>query len=338
MSESQTYEVCPVCRCPCTRVEDGKWGNIDCFRCGQYRINTSWENTLKALKVDSNTKIALVSGWLRQHQNEVLQLEPLAIHLTRKPPTVGEKAELLLRGLAEVLNVPGDQTIMTLRQGDQFIGLFRNERPFEKIALENEQVTDLRLPLYLMGVSYSQTMEELFYLLNDYLVREKNFVLSRDEGLDYAVSPAGWAHLEESARATDSIQAFVAMWFSEETGKLWLDGIRPAIVAAGYKPFRIDKHDHNNRIDDEIIASIRRSKFLVADFTGQRGGVYFEAGFALGLGQQVIWLVRHDALKEAHFDTRQYNHITWEPDKLSDLSRALQLRIEATVGRGPYVE
>jgi hypothetical protein len=76
----------------------------------------------------------------------------------------------------------------------------------------------------------------------------------------------------------------------------------------------------------------------VADFTGQRGGVYFEAGFALGLGQQVIWLCRKDVLNDVHFDTRQYNYITWEIDKLQELARALTLRIEATIGRGEYRE
>ena len=37
---------------------------------------------------------------------------------------------------------------------------------------------------------------------------------------------------------------------------------------------------------DRIIAQIRASKFVVADFTRNRGGVYYEAGFALGLGSQ----------------------------------------------------
>ena len=32
------------------------------------------------------------------------------------------------------------------------------------------------------------------------------------------------------------------------------------------------------------MAEIRRSRFVVADYTGQVNGVYFEAGFALGLG------------------------------------------------------
>jgi len=35
-------------------------------------------------------------------------------------------------------------------------------------------------------------------------------------------------------------------------------------------------------------------RFIVADFTGQRGGVYFEAGYALGLRKPVIWTCKRD--------------------------------------------
>jgi nucleoside 2-deoxyribosyltransferase len=113
--------------------------------------------------------------------------------------------------------------------------------------------------------------------------------------------------------------------------------IEKAIQISGYEALRIDRKEHNNKIDDEIVAGIRRSKFLVADFTGHRGGVYFEAGFASGLGIPVIWLCREDALKDLHFDTRQYNHISWTEDKLTELTNALQKRIEAILGRGPLI-
>ena len=56
------------------------------------------------------------------------------------------------------------------------------------------------------------------------------------------------------------------------------------IKDAGYEAVRIDKQRHLNKIDDEIVAEIRRARFLVADFTqgetGPRGGVYYEAGFS----------------------------------------------------------
>jgi nucleoside 2-deoxyribosyltransferase len=111
------------------------------------------------------------------------------------------------------------------------------------------------------------------------------------------------------------------------------NGLQKAIVDAGYLPMRIDSKEHVNKICDEIIAEIRRSKLLVADFTGQRGGVYFEAGFAMGLALPVIWTCRKDDMPNIHFDTRQYNCIDWEtPDELAN---RLLKRIEAVIGRGP---
>ena len=98
---------------------------------------------------------------------------------------------------------------------------------------------------------------------------------------------------------------------------------------------RADKREYNHKVDDEIIAQIRRSRFLVADFTGHRGGVYFEAGFAKGLGQEVFWLCREDDIDELHFDIRQYNCIPWRDDEREELRRRLSTRIEAVLGAGP---
>ena len=39
--------------------------------------------------------------------------------------------------------------------------------------------------------------------------------------------------------------------------EVWEKGIRPAITEAGYEPVRVDKQEHVNKIDDEIIAEIR---------------------------------------------------------------------------------
>lgn len=98
---------------------------------------------------------------------------------------------------------------------------------------------------------------------------------------------------------------------------------------------RIDRSEHNNKIDDEIIAEIRRAQFVVADFScgadGARGGVYFEAGFAAGLGKPVVYSVRKADLGKLHFDTRQINHIDWNDS--TDLLTRLTNRIEATIGR-----
>ncbi len=160
------------------------------------------------------------------------------------------------------------------------------------------------------------------------------------------LTPAGVQRLEElETKAIDSEQAFVAMWFGESVNDAYEKGIQPAIEESGYKPLRIDKKEHNNKIDDEIIAEIRRSRFAVCDFTcgliehgGKqiaipRGGVYYEAGFAQGLGIPVVWVCRADHIEHVHFDTRQFNHITWSiPEELRE---KLRNRIGAVIGDGP---
>jgi len=67
----------------------------------------------------------------------------------------------------------------------------------------------------------------------------------------------------------------------------------------------------------------------VCDFTGHRGSVYFEAGFAMGLGKPIIWSCRKDYFKDCQFDTRQYNHIEWE--NAEELYKKLLNRIQATI-------
>ena len=151
------------------------------------------------------------------------------------------------------------------------------------------------------------------------------------------VTVAGHNRIAEQEINIDSSQAFVAMWFDPQMDDAYDNGIKLAIKDAGYKPLRIDRQPDVNKIDDEIIAGIRKSRFLVADFTqgedGARGAVYFEAGFASGLGLRFIYTCRKDKVKELAFDTRQYNHIIWE--RPEDLRTSLKNRIEAWIGKGP---
>ena len=120
------------------------------------------------------------------------------------------------------------------------------------------------------------------------------------------------------------------MWFDRELEDAWLNGFKKGVEETGYyHAIRVDSVEHNDKIDDRIFAEIRRSGLVVADFTGDRGGVYFEAGYALGLGIPVIWTCRADFVEQLHFDTRQYNHIVWE--SVTYLKDHLRDRIAATV-------
>lgn len=205
-------------------------------------------------------------------------------------------------------------------------------------AGERLKIVDGVVALSMFAWTESINSRELWFLLktlNDAGLVEAD---SHSGGYNAKILAGGYEHLDAlAARPTVSIQGFVAMWFSDELTDIYDHGMAPAIVDAGFSPMRIDRKAHNNKIDDEIVAEIRRSRFLVADFThgaeGARGGVYYEAGFAHGLGLPVIFTVRKDQIDKTHFDTRQYAHIMWAD--AADLRRQLADRISATIGDGP---
>ena len=104
----------------------------------------------------------------------------------------------------------------------------------------------------------------------------------------------------------------------------WLKGGALPVIGMS---LRID------RIDDVILEQIRAARFIVADFSGHRGGVYFEAGFAKALGIPVIWTCRQSDMAGLHFDIRQYNCIEWS--SAGDLASKLARRISTVIGPGP---
>ena len=131
------------------------------------------------------------------------------------------------------------------------------------------------------ALAWSESTErsDVQYLL-DYL--ERKGWLERDPFGPEIGGAAGWRvsveghsrvdELQREENTTDSSQSFIAMWFHESMNDAFVNGIMPAIEEAGYEPLRIDRKEHINKIDDEIIAEIRRSRFLVADFTHGEGG------------------------------------------------------------------
>lgn len=179
---------------------------------------------------------------------------------------------------------------------------------------------------------YCKQINELrFYL--DHL--DRNLLLAEHKGDDIyelLLFAAGWQRVEELAKPNiESTQAFVAMWFGDSLNSAYSEGIAKLEEDTGFTMLRIDMKQFNDKICDRILAEIKRSRFLIADVTGQRQGVYFEAGFAMGMGLPVIWTCREDQIKECHFDTRQYNHIIWNNEK--ELRQKLRDRILATIGR-----
>lgn len=190
--------------------------------------------------------------------------------------------------------------------------------------------TDRDYPL-----AYVRFPRELTFFLH-HLRSEKlvDFRTNTNEKTVIVLTPRGWEEAEAiEGPAALREKAFVAMWFNDLVNSAFQEGIAPAIEESGYRAIRIDLKEHSESVIDQIIAEIKESRFVVADFTGHRGGVYFEAGFARGLGLNVIWTCKDDHFKDLHFDVKGFNVIVWKTP--ADLRERLNARIRAIVGYGP---
>ncbi|HRI59932.1 MAG TPA: hypothetical protein PK228_09420 [Saprospiraceae bacterium] len=142
-------------------------------------------------------------------------------------------------------------------------------------------------------------------------------------GLNYCLS------LLESGK--NSTRCFVAMKYSDDMVSFYDEGIAKAIEDNGFRPVRVDReHTENEQtINDFIIASIKQSRFCVADLTHQSLGAYFEAGYALGRGLPVIYTCHRDDFEKVHFDLKAMQVIQYSTPE--ELHEALSLKIQAKI-------
>jgi len=103
------------------------------------------------------------------------------------------------------------------------------------------------------------------------------------------------------------------------------NGMQKAITNTGNEAYFVDLDMHNRNISDKIIEEIRNCKFLVADFTCQNTGVYFEAGYAKGIGKTVIHTCKKNDFENIHFDIKQIQFVVWTDER--DLEIKLKKQI-----------
>lgn len=184
-------------------------------------------------------------------------------------------------------------------------------------------------------LAYAASHEELLYLTG--YSKDRGWIekqRSEHDGLlELRLTPAGWEEAQRRPRI-ESAQGFVAMWFDPSMADAFTNGMKAAIEDdCHYRCRRIDAKEYNGDVVDEIMAEIREARFVVCDLTEHRNGVYFEAGFAMGLGVPTIWTCREDYAGKTHFDAEHFNQIRWaSPD---ELRKKLATRIRATIGLGP---
>lgn len=296
-----TFKNCPLCDLENPDIKnDAELGltvTLSCKNCGQYIIHY---DILQKITSDLKDQKYILSGLIRENTDE------------HRPTFVIQTS--ILDNLTSFISLPTD----LFEQMDRILMYIYKKTNFagESVIIENTEC----------AIAYAKNINEFKFLLSKLI--ELGYI-EKSETDKYRLSIEGWKRVSEIKKiVSKSNQCFVAMWFDDSMGD-FEQGVRFALKQTGYEAMIIKDSEYNEKICDKIISEIRKSSFMIAEFTGHRGNVYFEAGFAKGIGIPVIFTCKDLYFKGLQFDTRQYNHIKWSDS--GDLSEKLMNRIGATV-------
>lgn len=195
---------------------------------------------------------------------------------------------------------------------------------------------------YKSRLESEESKQQVDFFLS-YLIDEKLIKVSReeDEITDITLLHRGLNRVDILGKSKKSKHIFVAMSFNNDTTST-REAIRNGIAAAGFIPDYIDEIIHNHQIMPEMFRLIRESHILILDISYPNYGSYYEAGYALGLGKEVIvccsskmFNKKYEAEEEKkferylrpHFDILQKQILIWDDE--SDLTKKLSEWIKA---------
>lgn len=201
---------------------------------------------------------------------------------------------------------------------------------------------DEYLPSTMFFLEWIDKIEYEKETLLDYLVDLEYLTCIHNDNLPkylqtkhYKLTSKAWERIDELQKNDlNSSNAFVAMSFHEST-KPTREAIRKGIENTKFSASFMDEIIHSRQIVPEMLRLIKESRFLIMDISNPNYGAYFEAGYALGLGKEVIITCKKDVFEtktykdwieekafKPHFDIAQRQILVW--DNETDLTTKLE--------------
>jgi hypothetical protein len=96
------------------------------------------------------------------------------------------------------------------------------------------------------------------------------------------------------------------------------DTFEPAVIAAGLEPYRVDR-DHSVRIPiEQIETGIKSSVICFAEITTNNPNIWYELGYAVASGKDVVLVCSEDERQVFPFDIQHRSIITYKSTTKSD--------------------
>jgi hypothetical protein len=123
----------------------------------------------------------------------------------------------------------------------------------------------------------------------------------------------------------DSDLVFVVSSFDTDMEPAF-EAVEAAAKIVGLRAERVKDVVGDYRITDKILEMIRAARLVVVDLTHERPNVYFELGYARGLGKTVVTILRTDT--PVHFDVQDWTHLRYSDSRPLERDLVDRFRIE----------
>lgn len=137
------------------------------------------------------------------------------------------------------------------------------------------------------------------------------------------------SHGEAEPDVVDPESIFVIASFAADMEPAF-EAVDAAAGAVGLRAHRVKDIAGDYRITDRILSGIRRARFVVVDLTHERPNVYFELGYARGLGKTVVTIMRKGTA--AHFDVQDWTYLEYIDSRPLERDLTERFRYELASG------
>lgn len=325
MNNDNSDKKCPICGKVVNITHDNdKKHNLycyECYNCGKFFVlhNGFYENALSEKyditklksylfyhKIDKRAVLLdreLYEKNITDDFKDVYNLLPEMVE-NWYPKNFNEKINMILLWLANksdymgaVIHVPTCYLDSLFFMQNSFIQSEETAK-IELLFIVNYLVKNKLINEYLNGYE----PEKICKLCDNIVAFQEMYLILTD---------IAWQKIYDLQKnQSNNKNVFVAMKFGEETKEL-RKKIKEGLE--GYNVRIMDEIEHNHQIVPEMLYEIRNSRFVIAELSYHNNGAYYEAGYALGLGKEVIHICKKDELSNGlHFDVAQVNTIVYE--------------------------
>lgn len=268
---------CPICSYPNPRCipnpTNGTY-SFDCPRCRKFIISEEMLNFSDTQVLISNSdKLSGLIRLLAETGGRPIQIFTTNIYQILSDNLIPERTDIL-------------------KKGELLLNAIKRRTASYGKTVRLQWVTDLSL-------AFATDYDE-FNALIEFLEEKGDINTTTPDtgGTHITITAKGWLNFQNNSKELK--QAFIAAWFDENgTMDDTIKTTEEVINECGFYPMCIKKEYYPETILEKAMGEINNSRFIIANLTGSRSSVHFEAGYALGRGIDTIYVCDKAFAKES---------------------------------------